>query len=60
MQRNANPSGGRVYSTRRDRPSSALAAPVARVARRRSVRSAHTFGNSEPTCLYSACNKTEY
>src|SRR6266702_1264904 len=49
-QRNADPSGGRVRSERRDGHSSALAASVARVARRRSVRSACTFGISELAC----------
>ncbi|KAH9010480.1 hypothetical protein EDB83DRAFT_2450052 [Lactarius deliciosus] len=47
MQRNVDPSGGRVHTARRDGPSSALGASVARVARRRSVRSACTSGDSE-------------
>ncbi|KAH9010494.1 hypothetical protein EDB83DRAFT_426096 [Lactarius deliciosus] len=44
---NADPSGGRVQS---GRPSSAFAAPIVRVARWRSMRSACTLSNGEPTC----------
>ncbi|KAH9012402.1 hypothetical protein EDB83DRAFT_2445938, partial [Lactarius deliciosus] len=52
MQRNVDPSGGCVHTARRDGPSSALGASVARVAHRRGVRSACTSvsnGGRQPT-----------
>jgi hypothetical protein len=60
MQCKAEPNDlDRVQTASRDGLSSVSAAVLAvRLTRNRSVRSAHTLGNSVPTCLYSTCSPT--
>jgi hypothetical protein len=60
MQRKAVPNDrDRVHTASREGPSSVSAAVLAvRLARKRSERSAHTLGNSVPTCLYNTCSAT--
>ncbi len=61
MQRTADPDEptddrDRVHTASRDGPSSVSAAVLTvRLAHKRSARSADTFGNSVPTCLYNTC-----
>lgn len=60
MHRKVDPKDrDRVQGISREGPSSVSAVVLAvRLARKRSVRRAHTLGNSIPTCLYSTCNAT--